>query len=165
MTFLLIVLCGTAGGLLFHWLHVPGGPMLGAVLAVLAGKLLGQLMTDTPTLFQLVAQISIGILVGNMLTTTTLLEIRSMAGLMFAATGLLLVAGCAGAWAISSMTGMDAASAVLATSPGGLQAVMGLATDMGQTAPTIMAFHIVRLYTVVILAPLLSWLLHHFLQH
>ena len=63
------------------------------------------------------------------------------------------------------MTGMDAASAVLATSPGGLQAVMGLGTDLGQTAPTIMAFHIVRLYTVVILAPLLSWLLHHFLQH
>ena len=52
MTFLLIVLCGTAGGLLFHWLHVPGGPMLGAVLAVLAGKLLGQLMADTPALFQ-----------------------------------------------------------------------------------------------------------------
>lgn len=164
MSFFLIVLCGTAGGLLFHWLHVPGGPMLGAVLAVLAGKLLGQLMTDTPELFQLLAQISIGIFVGNMLTTETLLEIRSLCGLMFAATGLLIVAGCVGAWAISHLTGMDAGSAILATSPGGLQAVVGLATDMGSSAPTVMAFHIVRLYTVVILAPLLSWLLHHFLH-
>ena len=38
--FPLIALAGTAGGLLFHWLHVPGGPMFGAVLAVLAVKLL-----------------------------------------------------------------------------------------------------------------------------
>ena len=53
---------------------------------------------------------------------------------------------------------------MLATSPGGLQAVVGLAVDMGESAPTVMAFHIVRLYTVIILAPLLSWLLHHFLR-
>ena len=81
--FPLLVLAGTAGGLLFHWLLVPGGAMFGAVLA---------------------------------------------------------------------------------TSPGGLQAVVGLAVDMGESAPTVMAFHIVRLYTVIILAPLLSWLLHHFLR-
>lgn len=78
--FPLIALAGTAGGLLFHWLHVPGGPMFGAVLAVLAVKLLGQVMTATPVTFQLAAQIAIGIFVGNMLTREGLLEIRKMAG-------------------------------------------------------------------------------------
>lgn len=162
--FPLIVLAGTAGGLLFHWLHVPGGAMFGAVLAVLAVKLLGQVMTLTPTFFQLAAQIAIGIFVGNMLTADGLLEIRRMAGLMVGSTLILVLAGCLGAWFICRLTGMNAASAVLATSPGGLQAVVGLAVDMGNNAPTVMAFHIVRLYMVIILAPLLSWLLHHFLR-
>ena len=162
--FPLIALAGTAGGLLFHWLHVPGGPMFGAVLAVLAVKLLGQVMTATPLSFQLAAQITIGIFVGNMLTRDGLLEIRKMAGLMVGSTLLLVLAGCLGAWIVSRQTGMDAASSVLATSPGGLQAVVGMAVDMGDNAPAVMAFHIVRLYTVIILAPLLSWLLHHFLS-
>ncbi|WP_296305272.1 AbrB family transcriptional regulator [uncultured Desulfovibrio sp.] len=162
--FPLIALAGTAGGLLFHWLHVPGGPMFGAVLAVLAVKLLGQVMTTTPQFFQLAAQIAIGIFVGNMLTRDGLLEIRKMAGLMVGSTLLLVLAGCLGAWFVSRQAGMDAASSVLATSPGGLQAVVGMAVDMGDNAPAVMAFHIVRLYTVIILAPLLSWLLHHFLS-
>ena len=40
-TFLLLIACGIAGGLLFFFLHIPGGAMLGAVVAVLAVKLLG----------------------------------------------------------------------------------------------------------------------------
>ena len=99
-----------------------------------------------------------------MLTQEGLLEIRKMAGLMVGSTLLLVLAGCLGAWIVSRQTGMDAASSVLATSPGGLQAVVGMAVDMGDNAPAVMAFHIVRLYTVIILAPLLSWLLHHFLS-
>ena len=83
---------------------------------------------------------------------------------MFGSTLLLVLAGCLGAWFVSRQAGMDAASSVLATSPGGLQAVVGMAVDMGDNAPAVMAFHIVRLYTVIILAPLLSWLLHHFLS-
>ncbi|HJA78520.1 MAG TPA: AbrB family transcriptional regulator [Candidatus Desulfovibrio intestinavium] len=162
--FPLLVLAGTAGGLLFHWLYVPGGAMFGAVLAVLAVKLLGQVMTLTPSAFQLASQIAIGIFVGNMLTSEGLLEIRKMAGLMLGSTMILVLAGCLGAWFVSRQAGLSAADAVLATSPGGLQAVVGLAVDMGESAPTVMAFHIVRLYTVIILAPLLSWLLHHFLR-
>lgn len=39
-TFLLLIACGIAGGLLFFFLHIPGGAMLGAVVAVLAVKML-----------------------------------------------------------------------------------------------------------------------------
>ena len=35
-TFLLLIACGIVGGLLFFFLHIPGGAMLGAVVAVLA---------------------------------------------------------------------------------------------------------------------------------
>ena len=132
-TFLLLIACGIVGGLLFFFLHIPGGAMLGAVVAVLAVKMLGHVETDTPHLFQLGAQIAIGVMVGNMMTGGTLLEIRAMAPLMFGSTALLVVAGALGAWFICRSAGLDAGSAILATSPGGLQAVVGMASDLAPT--------------------------------
>ena len=110
-TFLLPIACGIVGGLLFFFLHIPGGAMLGAVVAVLAVKLLGHVEADTPRLFQLGAQIAIGVMVGNMMTGGTLLEIRAMAPLMFGSTALLVVAGALGAWFIFRSAGLDAGSA------------------------------------------------------
>lgn len=109
-TFLLLIACGIVGGLLFFFLHIPGGAMLGAVVAVLAVKMLGHVETDTPHLFQLGAQIAIGVMVGNMMTGGTLLEIRAMAPLMFGSTALLVVAGALGAWFIFRSAGPDSHS-------------------------------------------------------
>ena len=156
-TFLLLIACGIAGGLLFFFLHIPGGAMLGAVVAVLAVKLLGHVEADAPRLFQLGAQIAMGVMVGNMITGDTLLEVRAMAPLMFGSTALLIVAGALGAWFLCRSAGLDAGSAILATSPGGLQAVVGMASDLGTNAPAVLA--------VLLLAPFLSWLLHRLLPH
>lgn len=164
-TFLLLIACGIAGGLLFSFLHIPGGAMLGAVVAVLAVKLLGHMESDTPRLFQLGAQIAIGVMVGNMMTGNTLLEIRAMAPMMFGSTVLLIVAGALGAWFIYHSGRLDAGSAILATSPGGLQAVVGMASDLGSNAPAVLAFHLVRIYIVLLVAPILEWLLNRLLPH
>ena len=110
-TFLLLIACGIAGGLLFFFLHIPGGAMLGAVVAVLAVKLLGHVEADAPRLFQLGAQIAMGVMVGNMITGDTLLEVRAMAPLMFGSTALLIVAGALGAWFLCRSAGLDAGSA------------------------------------------------------
>ena len=79
---------------------------------------------------------------------------------MFGSTALLVVAGALGAWFICRSAGLDAGSAILATSPGGLQAVVGMASDLGTNAPAVLAFHLVRLYTVRLRAPFLGGLLH-----
>ena len=105
-----------------------------------------------------------GIIVGNMLTPSLLMEIKSMLPLMALTTGLLLAAGFVGAWLVYRATGMDIPSAILATSPGGLNAVVGLAADMGNNAPAVMAFQMVRMYTIVLLTPLVSWALHSLLK-
>ena len=163
-TFLLLIACGIVGGLLFFFLHIPGGAMLGAVVAVLAVKMLGHVETDTPHLFQLGAQIAIGVMVGNMMTGGTLLEI-AVTTFVINIRYMLIVAGALGAWFICRSAGLDAGSAILATSPGGLQAVVGMASDLGTNAPAVLAFHLVRLYTVLLLAPFLGWLLHRLLPH
>lgn len=162
--FLLLVVCGALGGWLFDALHIPGGSMLGAVLGCMAAKLAGISEAPTPENFQLVAQIGIGIIVGNMLNTSILLEMKAMLPLMALTTGILLLAGFLGSWLVFRATGMDIPSAILATSPGGLNAVVGLAADMGNNAPAVMAFQMVRLYTVVLLTPFVSWVLHALLK-
>ena len=80
-------------------------------------------------------------------------------------TAAAFIAGALGAWFICRSAGLDAGSAILATSPGGLQAVVGMASDLGTNAPAVLAFHLVRLYTVLLLAPFLGWLLHRLLPH
>ncbi len=162
--FLLLIVCGAAGGWLFDVLRIPGGSMLGAVLGSMAAKLSGLSDMPTPHNFQLIAQIGIGIIVGNMLTSSILLEIKSMLPLMTVTTGLLLAAGFVGSWLVYRATGMDIPSAILATSPGGLNAVVGLAADMGNSAPAVMSFQMVRLYTVVLLSPFISWALRAVLK-
>ena len=47
--FLLLIVCGAAGGWLFDVLRIPGGSMLGAVLGSMAAKLSG--LSDMPTTF------------------------------------------------------------------------------------------------------------------
>ena len=162
--FLLLIACGAASGWLFDVLHIPGGSMLGAVLGAMTVKLCGLSELPTPHNIQLIAQIGMGIIVGNMLTPSILLEIKSMLPLMALTTGLLLAAGFVGSWLVYRATGKDIPSAILATSPGGLNAVVGLAADMGNNAPAVMAFQMVRLYTVVLLSPLISWLLRAVLK-
>ena len=40
-----------------------------------------------------------------------------------------------------------------------------MASDLGTNAPAVLAFHLVPLYTVLLLAPFLGWLLHRLLPH
>ena len=155
-TFLLLIACGIVGGLLFFFLHIPGGAMLGAVVAVLAVKMLGHVETDTPHLFQLGAQIAIGVMVGNMMTGGTLLEIRAMAPLMFGSTALLVVAGALGAWFIFRSAGLDAGSAILATSPGGLDTVAIIAAGTRADMSFIMALQTLRLFTILLTGPAMA---------
>ena len=53
-TFLLLIACGIVGGLLFFFLHIPGGAMLGAVVAVLVAAILdgviGLILANIPAL-------------------------------------------------------------------------------------------------------------------
>ena len=59
---------------------------------------------------------------------------------------------------------LDVTSAYLATSPGGLNVVVGLAADMGPNAPIVLAYQMVRLYTIILTVPLAARILHKFLS-
>lgn len=166
MTAVVILLFyGVIGGLLFEWLHLPGGPMTGAIIAVILYK---TVMTppniELPRVLQLSVYIFLGVIVGNMYKPGMLLAVKDTWPVLLISTGLILVSGLAIAVFVFKFGKLDAASAYLATSPGGLNAIMGLAADMGPNAPIILAYQMVRLYTIILTVPYASKLLYRMLQ-
>lgn len=165
MPILVLLLCGAAGGLLFEFFRLPGGAMTGAMLAVILLNMLSSLPpVELPRPFQLVVYICLGIIVGNMYKPGMLLAIRDTWPVLLISTALVLLTGLATAVLVFKYGKLDAASAYLATSPGGLNVVVGLAADMGPNAPVVLAYQLVRLYAIVFTVPFAARLLSRLLQ-
>lgn len=157
----LLIASGCAGGYLFKLLNIPGGCMLGAVVGSMLVKLLGWSSLSMPDSFYNAAQIALGISVGAMLSTDLLLQIKSQIPVMVLSTAILLAAGLFSAIVVKHMTNMDVISSILSTSPGGLNAVIGMA-EKGEHLPYIMAFQMIRLYTIILFVPVFCWILRFF---
>ena len=73
-----------------------------------------------------------------------------------------LVAACAGLGVLlAATTGVGALDAYLATTPGGLYAVLATAQDGGADATFVLAVQVLRLFVMLLSAPLLArWLRH-----
>ena len=135
--------------------------MLGAVVGSMTVKLLGIADAQMPSLFYNAAQIAIGICVGSMISLDMLAGMKDQIPVMVLSTVILLLAGLGSAFVVRHMTDLDVTSSILATSPGGLNAVIGLA-DAAEHLPTIMAFQMMRLYVVILLVPVFCWCMKFF---
>ena len=71
-----------------------------------------------------------------------------------------LVVACAGlGYVLAEATGASALDAYLATTPGGLSAVLATASDSGADSTFVLAVQVVRLFVMVLSAPLIArWL-------
>jgi hypothetical protein len=157
----LLIVSGTVVGYLFKYFNIPGGCMLGAVIGSMAVKLLGLSENSIPPLLYNASQIAIGICVGSMISLDILASMKNQIPVMILSTFILLLAGLGAAFIIRQMTDLDVVSSVLATSPGGLNAVIGMA-DTGEFLPQIMAFQMTRLYTVILMVPFFCWIMRFF---
>ncbi len=132
------------------------GPMLIAV-AISASGVLGQVAVPAP--LEDLGYSLIGIQVGLRFTRASL---RSIARLLPLATALILgVIGACGLLGalLSAVTGVDELTAYLATTPGGLFAVLATAADSGSDVTYVLAVQVIRLFAMLLLAPLLGrWL-------
>ena len=163
---LVIVLAGIAGGLLFHVLGVPGGPMTGSILAVIIVKCLIALPpASIPRPVQVTVYICLGIIVGNMFKPEMLLVVGNTWPVLIFSTLIILAAGIVSAIMVVHLGKLDPPSAYLATTPGGLNVVLGLAADMGPNAPIVMAYQMVRLYTIILTVPIAVKLLTKLVNH
>jgi uncharacterized protein len=98
----------------------------------------------------------IGMQVGLRFTRESLVSIaRMLPAVVAIILGMIAVTALMGA-ALAALTPIDGLTAYLATTPGGLFAVLATATDAGADATYVMAVQTVRLLAVLALAPLLA---------
>jgi membrane AbrB-like protein len=155
-----VLLAVTLGLVLQRFVTAPAtallGPMVIAV-AVSASGLLGSVAV--PSAVANVGYALIGVRVGLRFTRAS---IRSIARLLPLATALivLVIVACALLGVVlSEVTGVDRLTAYLATTPGGLFAVLATAADSGSDVTYVLAVQVIRVFAMLLLAPLLGRLL------
>jgi membrane AbrB-like protein len=158
-------LFGDAEGWLITAAVAPAGALLGRAVRLPAGTLLGPLALAgtialtterfaVPELLQEAAFIGIGLQVGLRFTADTVREVGRLLGPVILAIAALIVACFGLALALAATTDITLLDAYLATTPGGLYAVLAAAFGAGADTTFILAVQTLRLLVMVLLAPL-----------
>jgi len=152
-----VVLAVGAGLLLQRLVTAPATALLGplAVAVVLsASGVLGDV--SVPTALENLGYALIGVRVGLRFTRASL---RSIARLLPLACGLIVAVivacGLLGLL-LTRFTGVDPLTAYLATTPGGLFAVLATAADSGADVTYVLAVQVIRVVVMLVMAPLLG---------
>jgi membrane AbrB-like protein len=150
---LLTALIAPSAALAARAARVPAGALLGPMLVAGAVTLAGVEFAVPPALRELAFAL-IGLQVGLRFTVDTVKLLGRLILPVLGAVGALL-AGCfALAVALTLTTPVSLQDAYLATTPGGLYAVLAVAVGAGSNTTFILAVQVARLLVAVLLAPL-----------
>ena len=157
---LVTVVCVVVGLALARWIAIPAAallfPLFVAVLISLTG-LVGAIAV--PVGLQDVGYALIGLQVGLRFTRASLKAVATLLPLAIATILGLIVACAALGVLLARATGHSQLDGYLATTPGGLYAVLATAVGSGSDVTFILTVQIVRLFVMLFSAPLLArWL-------
>jgi len=142
-------------GILAERYRVPGGAIVGAVVGSGLVSLTGQTAVAVPRPLVLAALVVIGASIGGDINMSTLGQLRGLILPAVLSSVLLIAAGLAIA-ALLRTAGAAIPAPVLSTSPGGLSALAGVASEMQGAGVAVVFFHVVRLIMVIATLPLIS---------
>ncbi|WP_432482193.1 AbrB family transcriptional regulator [Kineococcus esterisolvens] len=149
--------CGLAGRWLGRVAHLPAASLLGPMLLAAALSLGGAADgVRVPAALETLAYALIGLQVGLGFTRASL---ASVARVLPAALALIVtgIAGSAGLAALlSAATGLPLLDTYLATTPGGLYAVLAAAVGSGADATFVLSVQVLRLLVMLLAAPVLA---------
>lgn len=150
----LVVVCVGAGGRIGRWIRLPAAGLLGPLALATAAELTGLAgPAAVPPMLLACAYAVIGWQAGLGFTGPRL---RSVGRVLPAAIALILVIGAGSALlgvALSAWTGQSMFDAYLATTPGGIYAVLAAATASGSDVAFVVAAQIVRVLLMLFVAP------------
>lgn len=152
--------CVLLGVLLAIMLRLPAGFLLGPMLvatALTASGVSGG--AAVPTAVQHVAFAVIGLQVGLSFTRASVRAVRGVLPAALALVVVMTVATAAVGIPLLKLTGSSVLDAYLATTPGGLYAVLATAADMGADTTLIAAVQVLRLLVMLLVVPVLAALL------
>lgn len=161
---LLFVAVSTAVGVgLARLVHFPSGHLLGPLLVASIITISGVLgPVAEPTWLAAVGFALVGLQVGLRFTRASLRQVGRLLPLSVAMILLVVLGSAALGVALAQFTGVPQLDAYLATTPGGLYAVLATAASSGANVTFVLAVQVVRLVLVLASAPLLArWFRGH----
>ena len=155
------LLLGTVGGLIGWRLKFSGGIIIGSMLAVIIFRLLVQKQVEIPFGIRFFIQVLIGFMVGTSFDPGILPQLKALIWPVCLSTLILMAGGLITTFILARMGVLDIPTAYIATSPGAMSTLIGLAIDRGANATLVVGFHFIRLTTINLTAPfifaLLAW--------
>jgi membrane AbrB-like protein len=157
----LLLAASTAGGfLLARLVALPAGALLGPMLVAAGLTLPGvPFATPLPSWIQNLAFAAIGLQVGLRFTPDSMRAAgRALVPGLIAIAGLLVACALLGL-ALAPLADVSTLDAYLATTPGGLYAVLATAVGSGANTTFVLAVQVLRLFVMLLAAPVLArWL-------
>jgi len=152
--------CAAAGLALARAIRLTAGSLL-VPLVIAAAVSISGLIGDAgvPDLVQQVAFALIGLQVGLRFTVASLREARSLLPATLLSIGALIAVCAAMAAGMAPLADVSFGDAYLATTPGGLYAVLAAAADLGANTTFVVAVQALRVFVMVLAAPPLVRLL------
>jgi membrane AbrB-like protein len=152
-----VVVCATAGTVLARLARVPAGALLGPMTVAIALNLGGWSLGATPpALLVEVAYAVIGWQAGVRFTPESL---RTVVGALLPSAALIMgvIVVCAGlGLVLSTLTGTSALDGYLATTPGGIYAVLATAVSAGTDVTFVMAVQVLRVIVMLLVMPAIA---------
>jgi uncharacterized protein len=152
-----LLVCGVVGTAVARLLRVPNPALLGPMTLAIALNLAGWSFGATPpTIIVEVGYAVIGWQAGVRFTRESL---RTVLGLLPLATALIVavIAASAGlGLVLSALTGATALEGYLATTPGGVYAVLATAISAGGDVTFVVAVQVLRVVVMLLIAPVLA---------
>ncbi|MFI5777652.1 AbrB family transcriptional regulator [Nocardia sp. NPDC051570] len=143
-------------------LRIPSPTLIGPMLITATLTALGLSHGYAPTnLFKELLFVLIGFDVGTRFTRAVVMEMARMIPGMAVAIGVLSVAVAALAYVLSLFVDLELSDLYLATTPGGINAVLAAAEGMGANMPLITSVQSVRLLFMVAMLPLMGKLFRY----
>ena len=153
---LALFVAGCAGALVGHYSRLPGGMMLGALLASALVYVTGVVSVRVPPEMADFGMIILGVLIGSRVDARhrgAILNYLPVALLAFIIGTATASAVCVLAWLA---TGLHPAQIALAFAPGALEALTVIAFSLGVDPAYVASHHVVRFMMIAIFVPFLA---------
>jgi membrane AbrB-like protein len=159
-SWLLVIALSVAGGAAAAKLRIPAPILLGPLLLTAALTLSGAIHLEVAPLLREIGFALIGLYIGLGFERDTLRQIARLILPVCVAIFALLVACLGLGWLLTLTTHVTLLDAYLATTPGGLYAVLPIAYGSGADTTFVLAVQGLRLFVMILAAPaVVRWLL------
>ncbi|HBH12026.1 MAG TPA: AbrB family transcriptional regulator [Clostridiales bacterium] len=152
MNTVLTLFVAVLGGLIGLRLRIPAGSLIGSIVASALFNIISS-KGFIPYNFRLVAQMVVGGYIGLSFSRSSLLQIKStILPLIMMVVGMFVFSILMGLF-LHKVAGIDLATAMLGTAPGGITEMSILADSYGADISIVASMHLIRIVSIVIFLP------------